>query len=63
MSDTYPHLSKMALDILSILAMSAEYERVFSSLKLIVTDRQNRLMEDMIEAGECLHTWIHGNII
>jgi len=63
MSDTYPHLSKMALDILSIPAMSAECERVFSSSKLMVTDRRNRLMEDVIEAGECLRAWIRGNVI
>ena len=63
MSDTYPRLSKMALDMLSIPAMSAECERVFSSSKLMVTDRRNRLMEDVIEAGECLRAWIRGNVI
>ena len=63
MSGTYPHLSKMALDMLSILAMSAECERVFSSSKLMVAGGQSRLMEDVIEAGKCLCAWIHGNVI
>ena len=53
-STMYPALSKMALDILSIPAMSAEVERVFSSAKLLITDNRNRLKEDIIEACECL---------
>ena len=53
-STMYPALSKMALDILSIPAMSAEVERVFSSAKLLITDNRNRLKEDIIEACEFL---------
>ncbi|KAL6406027.1 putative Transposase-like protein [Ilyonectria robusta] len=40
---TYPSLSKMAVDILSIPAMSAEPERLFSGAKITITDRRNRL--------------------
>jgi hypothetical protein len=39
----YPNLSKMAFDYLSISSMSAELERLFSSTKITVTDRRNRL--------------------
>jgi hypothetical protein len=53
-STLYPALSRMALDILSIPAMSAEVERVFSSAKLLISDARNRLKEDIIEACECL---------
>jgi hAT family C-terminal dimerisation region len=47
----------MALDILSILAMSAECERVFSSTKILISDRRNRLKDDIIEANECIRHW------
>ena len=54
----YPSLARMAFDILSIPAMSAECERVFSSTKLLLTDRRARMKEDIIEASECLRAWI-----
>ena len=53
----YPNLSKLALDILSIPAMSAEPERVFSGTKLIITDSRNRLSMQMIQALACLKSW------
>jgi hypothetical protein len=53
----YPHLSKLALDILSIPAMSAEPERLFSSCKLLISDLRNKLGMDIIEAFECLKSW------
>ena len=53
----YPNLSKMAVDVLSIPAMSAEPERVFSAAKTTITDRRNRLGSDIIEALECLKSW------
>ena len=51
---TFPNLSKMALDYLSIPAMSAEPERLFSSAKVTISDRRSRLGSDIIEALECL---------
>jgi hypothetical protein len=56
-ASTYPRLFQMACDILSIPAMSAECERVFSSAKLMLPDTRNRLKEDIIEASECLKSW------
>lgn len=53
-----PQLTQMALDLLSIPAMSAKCERVFSSAKQLLTDRRNRLKTDVIEANECLRAWI-----
>lgn len=54
----YPNLSLMAIDILSIPAMSAEPERLFSGSKLTITDRRNKLGVDSIEATECLKSWL-----
>jgi hypothetical protein len=53
----YPHLSKLALEILSIPAMSAEPERLFSGTKLIVTERRMRLSIKMIQALASLKSW------
>ena len=53
----YPRLYKMACDMMSVLAMSGECERVFSSVKLLLTDRRNQMKEDVIEASECLKSW------
>lgn len=54
----YPNLSLMAIDILSIPAMSAEPERLFSGALLTVTDRRNNLEAETIEATECLKSWM-----
>jgi hAT family C-terminal dimerisation region len=48
----------MALDILSIPAMSAELKRLFSSAKVTITDCRNRLSIESIEAIECLKSWL-----
>jgi hypothetical protein len=55
---TFPNLSIMALDVLSIPAMSAEPERLFSGAKITITDRRNRLGIKSIEAIECLKSWL-----
>ena len=53
----YPHLSKLALEILSIPAMSAEPERLFSATKLMITDGRSLLSMTIIEALACLKSW------
>jgi hypothetical protein len=37
--------------------MSAEPERIFSSTKLILTDRRNKLSIKIIKALACLKSW------
>jgi hypothetical protein len=54
---------QQALDLLSIPAMSAELERVFSSAKLLVTHRRNSLSAESIELLELLRYWWVNNII
>jgi hypothetical protein len=54
----YPNLSKMALDLLSCPAMSAEVERLFSSCKITICDRRSSLGIDTVEAIECLKSWM-----
>jgi hAT family C-terminal dimerisation region len=47
----------MALDMLTIPAMSAAPERLFSSANITISDRRNRLHGDTTEAIECLKSW------
>ena len=53
----------MALDILSIPAMSAEPERLFSGAKITITDHRNQLGIESIQAIECLKSWLGGSSI
>jgi hypothetical protein len=53
----YPNLPKMAIDILTIPAMSSEPERLFSGAKISITDHRNRLGAETIQALECLKSW------
>jgi hAT family C-terminal dimerisation region len=53
----FTQLATMVLDLLSIPAMSAEIDRVFSSAKLTISPNRNRLGEDIIKATECLNRW------
>jgi hAT family C-terminal dimerisation region len=53
----FPILAQLALNLLSIPAMAAEDERVFSSTGKLITADRNQLDEDSIEAVECLRHW------
>jgi hypothetical protein len=52
----YPNLSQMALDILSILCMSADVERLFSSCSLTLKIAEI-IGPELLEALECLESW------
>jgi hypothetical protein len=43
--------------------MSVEAERLFSSCKITITDRRNRIGIEAIEAIECLKSWLRQNNI
>jgi hypothetical protein len=47
----------MVFDLLSISLISAECELVFSSAKLLIIERRNRLKDDIIEVCTCLRAW------
>ena len=50
----FPNLLRIALNILSIPAMAADPERLFSSAALTVTDYRNHLLIESIEALKCI---------
>ena len=53
-SGQWPNLSRLALDALSIPAMSAECERSFSDAGRTITDERASLGPDAIEACSCV---------
>lgn len=60
----FPVLSKLAYDYLSCPAMSAECERIFSRVNLLVTDDRRSLLTTSVEAEVLLHKWqLEGLII
>ena len=52
----------MAIDILSIPAMSADPERVFSGARRTISWDRMLLGATTIEKGECLKSWIRSGI-
>jgi hAT family C-terminal dimerisation region len=60
--ERYPRLSKMAVDILSIPAMSADPERTFSGGRRTISWDRMLLGVSTIEKGECLKSWIRSGI-
>jgi hypothetical protein len=53
----YFRLSRITLNLFSIFIIFAECEKVFSSVKILITDRRNNLKEDIIEAYILLKHW------
>lgn len=60
--ERWPRLSKMAIDILSIPAMSAEPERVFSGARRTISWERMQLGEETIERVECLKSWMRTDL-
>lgn len=58
----YPRLHHMAINILSIPAMSAEPERIFSGARRTVTWTRFSLGSATIQLTECLKSWIRAKI-
>jgi hypothetical protein len=59
----WPRLSYMALDILSIPAMSAEPERVFSGARRTVSWERAQIGPETLERVECLKHWKKSGIL
>jgi hypothetical protein len=59
----YPRLSRMAIDLFSIPAMSSEPERIFSLAGQMVTAQRGRLRADIIGAAQCISSWEKSGVI
>ena len=60
--DRYPNLSKLALDVLSILASSCECERVFSELSDLLEPRRRGILPELLAAIQCNRRWRRASI-
>ena len=58
-SGQWPNLSRLALDALSIPAMSAECERCFSAAGRLITDERASLDAESAEACSCVKNWLN----
>jgi hypothetical protein len=58
----YPTLAIMAYDLFAMPAMSSECERAFSNAKRLVTDKRHRLKSEIIEADQCIKSWLKNGI-
>ena len=58
----YPRLSKMARDILSIMATSVPSEQLFSNSKLILSKLRSKLDIESIKDFNCIHSWVKSNL-
>ncbi|KAK2926510.1 HAT, C-terminal dimerization domain [Fusarium oxysporum f. sp. vasinfectum] len=59
----YPRLSRMAIDLFSVPAMSSEPERIFSLAGQMVTAQRGRLKADLIGAAQCISSWEKSGVI
>lgn len=59
----FPNLSQMAIDILSIPAMAADVERLFSTAKLTITPQRNCLHISTLELLQCLKSWDNSSVL
>ena len=62
-SNLWPGITQHALDLLSIPAMSAELERVFSQAKLTASAVRNALSDQTLEILELMRYWYKNNIV
>jgi hypothetical protein len=56
--DSYPNLSKLALDVLSIPASSCECERLFSELGDMLEPRRQGLSPELLAGIQCARCWM-----
>ena len=59
----FPNLSLMALDILSIPAMTADTERLFSAAKLTVSSQRHCIDSTTLELLQCLKGWNQSSLV
>jgi hypothetical protein len=61
--DSYPRLSRMVMDFLTIQPMSAECERAFSAAGRMVVSTRARLDAETIGICQILRSWYRANVL
>jgi hypothetical protein len=62
-SNAFPRLSRFALDVLAIPAMSTDCERAFSLAKLTVSSQRHSLLGSSTESIQLLKNWVRGGCV
>lgn len=60
---TFPTLSKLALDVLAIPAMATDCERAFSLAKLTLTSQRLSMRPTTLEESQCLQNWLRDGCV
>ncbi|KAL2512695.1 Zinc finger BED domain-containing protein DAYSLEEPER [Abeliophyllum distichum] len=55
---SYPVLSKMARDLLTVPVSTVASESAFSAANMVLDERRSRLKEDILEALVCIKDWL-----
>jgi hypothetical protein len=58
----YLTLATIAYNLFSIPGMSSKCERAFSAGKRMITDERYNLKTDIIEADQCIKSWIKNGV-
>jgi hypothetical protein len=58
----YPTFAIMAYDLFAMPVMSSECERAFSSAKKLMNEQRYNLKTDIIEADQCIKSWLKNGI-
>jgi hypothetical protein len=53
----YPHLARLAIDVLTIPASSCECERLFSELGDLLEPRRRKIGSQLLGAIQCIRSW------
>jgi hypothetical protein len=59
----YPTLAILAFSLFATPGMSAECERAFSQAKKMVTEERYHLKSDIIEADQCVKSWLRSGLV
>ena len=59
----YPRLSQMAMDFMTVQAMSAECERLFSAAGRMVTPLRSQLEASTVALCQVLRSWLQAGIV
>ncbi|KAF6820625.1 transposase-like protein [Colletotrichum plurivorum] len=62
-SDTFPTLSRLAIDVLAVPAMAADCERAFSTAKLTLTSQRMNMKPETIESLQLSKNWLKRGVI
>jgi hypothetical protein len=54
----YPHLSQLAVDVLTIPASSCECKRMFSQLAHLLAPRRRKIGRQLLAALQCIRAWM-----